>query len=250
MAYHKMADVYDLFMDDSTYDQWVKFSEVMFKRSSEKIQSIADLGCGTGEITLRLARCGYRMIGMDLSEEMLAIAQQKASQEHLPIQWIHQDLRELEGLCDLDAAISYCDVLNYITDPSDLKNVFTHVATSLKDKGLFLFDVHSLNYVEHHLINRTFADDTEEAAYIWYCIEGEERGEMFHELTFFIEHKGVYERVEEMHHQRTFSVEFYKRILTEAGFGNIGIYIDFSVHQDQTVKEGERIFFVAEKGPE
>lgn len=250
MAYQRMADVYDLFMPDKPYDLWTDFSVDMFERSPEKIQTVADLGCGTGEVTIRLAQTGYEMVGIDYSEEMLSIAQQKAGQKSLPIPWIHQDLRELEGFYGLDAAISYCDVINYITDPDELKNVFTRVAASLKDKGLFLFDVHSLDYVENHLINRTFADDTDEAAYIWYCIAGEERGEMYHELTFFIEHEGTYQRIDEMHHQRTFSVDFYKNLLIDAGFDDINVYVDFSTDDEKQIKDGERIFFIAEKRPE
>src|SRR5699024_11671411 len=91
---------------------------------------------------------GYNMIGIDYSSDMLAYAEQKAHDKKLPIHWLHQDLRELKGLSNLDAAVSYCDVINYITEDKDLEIVFQRVADSLSNGVLFLFYINSLHHVE------------------------------------------------------------------------------------------------------
>jgi len=247
MAYQQMAYLYDQLMVDAPYDEWVLLTEKIIANSGKKVKKIADLGCGTGEITTRLATKGYNLTGIDYSTDMLTYAEHKASKNNLSIQWLHQDLITLNGLSDYDIAISYCDVINYITTEADLENVFRNVAASLIDGGMFIFDVHSLYQVEHHYINQTFADVTDDASYIWFCTAGEERGEMFHDLTFFSREGQTYTRFDEFHHQKTYSIEFYKKLLHQSGFENVKIYADFSLKANHIDEKAERIFFLAEK---
>ena len=248
MAYQQMASLYDQLMTNAPYDQWLQFTKSIIEKSGKNIKTIVDLGCGTGEITIGLAKAGYNLTGVDFSSDMLTYAEQKASNEKQSIQWINQDLRELTGFTNLDVAVSYCDVINYITSENELATVFTRVAESLKVGGLFIFDVHSLQHVEHRLVNQVFTLVTDDISYIWDCSEGEEFGEMHHDLTFFAsDGHGKYDRFEEFHHQRTHSVEIYTRLLIEAGFEKPVLYSDFSLESDYLSEKSERIFFVAQK---
>lgn len=249
-AYHQMANLYDKLMDDAPYDQWVEFTREIFSQSGKNIQTIADLGCGTGQITTRLAHQGYQAAGIDNSVDMLSVARQRADQENVSIQWIHQDLQQLEGLKNLDAAVSYCDVMNYITDENALRSVFNRVVSLLKTGGLFIFDVHSVNQVEQFYVNQTFADVQDDVSYIWFCSAGEESGEMHHDLTFFVSDGKKYDRFEEYHHQKTYFIDFYKKLLTEAGFEIYGLYADFAINTDFDEGKAQRIFIIAEKQPE
>ena len=242
-----MGFLYDPFMKNAPYDEWLRFTQEIIKKSEKSIQKIADLGCGTGEITIRLAKEGYQLYGVDYSIDMLTNADQKSRDENIPIRWLHQDLRELEGLTDLDAVISYCDVMNYITSEEDLKNVFLRVAQSLKTGGLFIFDIHSLYYMTHHLMNNSFTEVTDGMAYIWECIEGDYPGEVYHELTFFISDDSKYDRIDEFHHQRTYPIEVYERLLIGAGFEKPVLYGDFSLKNGNLDENTERIFIVTEK---
>ncbi|MEC5422191.1 class I SAM-dependent methyltransferase [Virgibacillus sp. C22-A2] len=247
MAYQDMALLYDKLMAGAPYDQWIEFTHKVFEQSGKEFNAIADLGCGTGEITVKLAKAGYKMTGIDYSSEMLTYAEHKASEAKVTVQWLQQDLRDLDGLTELDAAVSYCDVINYITDEEEISSVFNRVAASLREGGLFIFDIHSLYHVEHHFINQTFADVMEDTSYIWFCMEGEQPGEMFHDLTFFSLDGDKYERFEEYHHQRTYSIKFYQRLLKDAGFNNLQVYGDFSLERNSLNEKTERIFFIAEK---
>ncbi|MFC2948415.1 class I SAM-dependent DNA methyltransferase [Virgibacillus sediminis] len=249
MAYQQMAYLYDRLMEHAPYDQWLEFTEEAFRLYGKPAKRVIDLGCGTGEITIRLAEAGYEVTGVDNSEDMLTYAEHKASHPH-SIQWICQDLRSLKGPAGYDAAVSYCDVINYITEPGELKEVFHNVSALLNEGGLFLFDVHSLNHVENDLINNTFADVLDDASYIWFCSEGENPGEMYHDLTFFAAAgDNKYERFDEYHHQRTYSVDFFTKLLAASGFGNIKVYGDFNLKMENTLENAERIFFSAEKRP-
>lgn len=247
MSYEQMANVYDQLMADAPYDKWRTFTNEIIKQFGKTVESIVDLGCGTGQITTRLAQDGYQMTGVDYSSEMLSVAEQHASNENLPIQWIHQDLRMLDGVNNLDLAVSYCDVMNYITDEDELLAVFKRVADALKPGGLFIFDIHSIYHVEHNFVNRIFADVTDDLSYIWFCSEGDEQGEMYHDLTFFVENQGTYHRFDEFHHQRTFLIDFYSQLLAAAGFEMKHLYGDFSLKNENIDEQAERIFIVAEK---
>src|SRR5690554_1513650 len=141
MAYTQMASVYDSFMAEAPYGKWLDFTKEILGRYGRPVQTIMDLGCGTGEIALKLAEEDFHVTGVDYSPDMLALAAHKAGQRNLPVRWIRQDMRELDGFDHMDLAVSYCDSINYITTEQELFNVFRRVAASLKHDGLFIFDV-------------------------------------------------------------------------------------------------------------
>lgn len=248
MVYQQMASVYDTLMENAPYDKWLTFTEMLFKRTSFPVKSVLDVGCGTGQITMRLAESGYETTGVDVSEDMLAYAQSQAAKKQLPIQWIHQNASRLEGLSSFDAAVSYCDVINYITSEQKLKNTFSGVYDSLNPDGVFIFDVHALGHVIEKLVNHTFADVTDDIAYIWFCEEGDFTGDMYHDLTFFIrDENDTFDKFSEVHYQRTFSAHTYVQLLKNAGFENCKVYADFALNSDFDEKNAERIFISAEK---
>lgn len=250
MTYHLFAAIYDQLMEHAPYDKWVLFTEKLINRKSSKGKEIVDLGCGTGEITIRLAHLGYTMTGVDMSTHMLSKASQKAFTNNVHIDWIQQDIRQLEGFTDIDIFISYCDVMNYITDKNELCEVFERIQKSLSSNGLFIFDIHSLYYAQEFLMDRTFADETEALAYIWHCQSGEKMGEMEHFLTFFqkVEENGNnYVRFDEVHHQQTYEINIYEQLLKSCGFTKIEFYSDFSFKNNILEKNSERIFIVAQK---
>src|SRR5690606_31366615 len=109
MVYKQFSSIYDELMSHAPYDKWTKFTEDIMEQYNIPVQTIVDLGCGTGELTIRLSKLGYNMIGIDQSNEMLTIAANKALEHSLNIQWLEQDIRKLSGLEDIDLIVSYCD---------------------------------------------------------------------------------------------------------------------------------------------
>ncbi|MDL4841475.1 class I SAM-dependent DNA methyltransferase [Aquibacillus rhizosphaerae] len=247
MSYTKMAFVYDVLMEDAPYEKWEQFADAMFKKFGNNITSVADLGCGTGQVTRRLAKTGYQVLGVDYSEDMLAYAQQAAAEENLLIQWFHQDLRELNGFKNLDAVVSFCDVINYITDLNELEVVFKNVNHMLNSDGLFLFDVHSMDHIENNLKEQTFAEIYDDLSYVWLCQAGESLGEVYHDLTFFVLDEEQYERFDETHHQRTYPINTYRELLKKSGFIMKGLYADFSTKETSYSSDDQRLFFVCQK---
>ncbi|WP_347549520.1 class I SAM-dependent methyltransferase [Pseudalkalibacillus hwajinpoensis] len=241
LSYERFSYVYDRLMEDAPYDEWAKL--VMNERKAGKV---LDLGCGTGECSIRLAEAGYDVTAVDLSEHMLSVAQEKAIASKLPIQFIQQDMRELETGDLYDVVTIFCDSLNYVTDREGVQSVLNRAFTHLKPGGVLLFDVHSLYKMDHLFIGQTFADNQEDVSYIWHSFAGEESGAVEHELSFFLENEdGLYERFDEIHLQRTFEIDEYITWLSYSGFTALSITADFT--EEEPFDSAERIFFKAFK---
>lgn len=237
-----MARVYDLLMEDAPYDQWVEFTKQMINHYKPATGSILDVGCGTGEITHRLHQEGYRMTGVDLSSDMLTVAQQKDPQSK--IEWINQDMTTLEGLEGYDCIISYCDVLNYLDDEQKVKNAFQKLYNALDNDGLFLFDVHSINHIQNNLSGATFAEVRDDISFIWFCDPGEKENSVIHDLTFFVRNEDSYQRFDEVHQQRGYHISDLNDWLEDAGFGLLGLFADFG---EEATETGERLMFACKK---
>lgn len=241
MNYGKFAYLYDELMIDAPYDQWVSFVLNVIKTSSGRI---LDVGCGTGNIAIPLAKKGLDVTAVDLSEEMLFVAQEKSERAGVKIQFFQQDMRELEGLGTFDTVISLCDAINYLKNETELLTTFQRVAEHLNENGLFVFDVHSIHKIDTIFTGNTFAHNGEEISYIWECFAGEEPHSVEHDLAFFVkDNEDLYERYDEFHQQRTYPLNTYKQALINAGFEILSITGDFSL--EILNEDAERWFFVA-----
>jgi SAM-dependent methyltransferase len=249
MSYEQFAYLYDELMKDAPYDKWVQFVKDMIAKyhvHGEKL-SLLDLACGTGELSIRFAQAGFAVTGVDLSEDMLAVAQAKAAETGVQIPFFQQNMAELEVLEQFDVICIFCDSLNYLATEKEVTATFYHVLQSLKQGGLFLFDVHSLYKISNIFIGQTFAQNEDDISYIWNSYSGEHPYSVEHELSFFVldEKTQKYDRFDELHLQRTFPIEQYSKWLTEAGFTLLEVSADFKDRAPDS--QSERIFFAAKK---
>ncbi|WP_343801673.1 class I SAM-dependent methyltransferase [Bacillus carboniphilus] len=246
--YINMATVYDALMADAPYDKWVDFviKHVTSIQKPHEETSLLDVGCGTGELVIRLKKHGFLVMGVDLSETMLAIARQKAEIEGLKIPLFHQDMTSLQVEEPVDIITIFCDSLNYLLSKEDVINTFKACYESLNTGGMILIDVHSPYKMEQFLMNEPFYQVGEDVTYIWNCQEGNDPLSVTHDLTFFVlnEVSGEYQRFDEWHQQRTYPIDEWNEMLSSVGFSSITLQADFTNEPDET---SERIFFCAKK---
>lgn len=246
MTYEKFAYLYDELMKDVPYDQWVAIVDEARETYGIKGNRILDLACGTGELSVRLAERGYSVTGVDLSADMLAVAQRKAETKGYKIDFYQQNMTELELMDEYDVIGIFCDSINYLELEEEVRQTFGHVYDYLKKDGLFLFDVHSIYKMQHIFLDQTFTYDQDDICYIWNCFEGEHPYSIEHELTFFVEDEaGKYDRIDENHTQRTYSIDDYEKWLDRAGFEVLEVTGDFK--NSSPGDQSERIFFLARK---
>src|SRR5689334_8476118 len=105
MSYGRFAYLYDTLMSDVPYDSWITYLD---KYLPQKNIRVLDLACGTGTITEKLLVQGYNVTGVDLSEEMLAVAAEKLSRQghHIPL--FAQNMAELDLGETFDVVTIFC----------------------------------------------------------------------------------------------------------------------------------------------
>ncbi|WP_313798209.1 class I SAM-dependent methyltransferase [Cytobacillus sp.] len=247
MTYGKFAYLYDELMKDVPYVKWVELVKVHVSKYHPNGKGLLDLACGTGELSVKFAEEGFDVTGVDLSEDMLMVAQAKAANKGINVQFYQQNMAELEGLGQFDVIGIFCDSLNYLQSEQDVKNTFSRVYKHLDDQGLFIFDVHSIHKMMQIFMNQTFALSDEEISYIWHSYQGEHPNSVEHDLSFFVlDHgSGQYERYDELHFQRTFPIDTYVNWLKDTGFEVLEVTADFEAVSPKT--QSERIFFTCRK---
>lgn len=246
-SYESFSEVYDTFMEDTPYDEWVEYIEKIWQKFSSKPKLIAELGCGTGNITGRLAQKGYDMIGIDLSDSMLAKARQKSKDNKHNILYLNQDMREFELFGTVDSIICLCDSVNYITSEEELLEVFKLANNYLDPKGLFIFDLNTIYKFENILSDNSFSQTTETSAYTWEnYYDSEERLNEYY-TNFFIldEQSGKYDRYEEYHYEKGYSIETISNLIEKSGLKLLAVYDEFTFEAPKA--DSQRIYFVAQE---
>lgn len=241
-SYKDFARVYDEFMDQTPYDEWLCNILDVFQTCHIKHEAdVLDLGCGTGKMARRLAKEGYQVTAIDNSMDMLEIA---ASEEDDHILYVLQDMVSLELPKKMDAIVSICDCMNYILEEDDLLETFIRVRKFLKEDGVFMFDMNSHYKYREVLACNTFAEDREDASFIWDNFYDEEDRINEYQLSLFIRNEqGTYNKYEELHLQKAYDQEEIINLLSRAGFASI------KVLDAETMKEAkedtQRLYYIA-----
>lgn len=269
--YGEFAYVYDEFMDNIPYEQWHEYLHGLLLKYGVENGIVVDLACGTGTMTKFLADDGYDMIGVDISYEMLEVAREKYLMQDefsedenyedentdtatvdidgtTEILFLNQDMRELDLYGTATAMVCVCDGMNYITDEEDLLKVFEKVKIFLDYGGVFIFDMKTRYFYENILGNRTIAENREDAGFIWENEFDKETDINRYLLTIYSlvdDDNDLFERSQELHHQRAYDIETVKNCLEKAGLLCIEVYEAFSQKKAKT--DSERIYFVAKR---
>ena len=234
----KVSTMYDVLAKH--YDSLVKDEDatkayVDFTTANTNGKKTLELACGSGEISLALAKVGFDMLATDISQQMLEVAKEKDEEHLVDYKWM--DMTDIDSEDTFDNVLCYCDSMNYLED-SQLSDMFHSVYAHLNEDGVFLFDMHTLDRLDE------FADEFYEAGivdgieFVWN-IQSEDTS-LYHSFIFYNE-QGVpsYEH----HVQNVFDPKQVKQLLEETGF-KVSIYTDFD---KEGIQSGEKHFFVCRK---
>lgn len=242
-AYTGFAQVYDIFMDNVPYEEWGDYLTALLRQYGIEDGLVLDMGCGTGAITRYLNEQHYDMIGIDISDEMLAIAREKSPSDIL---YLLQDMRSFELYGTVRAAVSICDSMNYILDEDDLYQVFKLVNNYLDPGGIFIFDLNTEYKYKTILGDQTIAEDREDCSFIWDNYYDEDEMVNEYDLSIFVREQGdLFRRFQETHFQRAYSLTTVKELLEKAGMEVLAIYDAFTYNRPEP--ESERVYFVAKE---
>ncbi|GMK41367.1 methyltransferase [Paenibacillus sp. CCS19] len=208
-SYRQFAAVYDRLMENMPYADWLRFARTIWSLDVEMPRSVVDLGCGTGNLSIPLAKSGFHVYAIDLSADMLTIGRGKWDEAPQragglgsgSIRWLQQDMREWELPEQVDTVISFCDCLNYLTEEEDVEAAFRATFQGLRSGGVFLFDVLPPSQLQRYAEQQPFTLDERDVAYIWTCELDPTLDEIEHSLTIFArdaqDPSGRFVRIEE-----------------------------------------------------
>ena len=140
--FQEYAGYYDDLYQDKDYRGECSFLEDIFATfGSKTITSLLDLGCGTGGHALLLAERGLEVTAVDLSEQMIGVARERAHERGLEVDIQQADIRQLELGKQFDAVISMFAVIGYQISNEDVSNTLQTARRHLDVGGIFTFDV-------------------------------------------------------------------------------------------------------------
>ncbi len=134
------SKAYDLLYREKDYDRECDFLETIFRKSGRKVQSVLDLGCGTGGHAVILGKRGYKVTGVDRSAEMIGIAEKKSKEAGVKVSYHKSPIQDLRLDRKFDAVISMFAVMSYQIDNKDLASACRVARAHLKNNGMFIFD--------------------------------------------------------------------------------------------------------------
>ena len=223
--YTDFASIYDELMSDVNYRDWASFYRSMMAAAGIHEGKVCECACGTGNITIPLQKLGFHMTGVDLSQDMLWIAAQKARKEGIGIPFVRQDMRELHLHRPMDAVLATCDGVNYLLTDEDVLAFFQSAFRALRPGGGLFFDVSTPFKLSTTLGNQLLWEDSEHITYLWQNTYSARTGVISMHLCFFVKQEdGTYRRLDEDQKQKAHSVETLTALLHQAGFTQITVY--------------------------
>ena len=240
-AYEALAASYDRLTNDVDYEATVDFYYEILKQEGLKPRTAVDLACGTGSVTAILSKKGLQVIGVDMSEEMLTVASQKAEDAW----FICQSLQQLRLPKAVDMAVCALDSLDYITNPDDCKEAIRRTYKYLNPGGIFIFDVNTPEKLRA-MDGQVFLDEDDDVYCVWRGEFDEQTNICSYGMDLFQRNGYFWERSFEEHREYAYSADQLVGYLKDAGFTHIRVYADRLFEEP---REGEqRIYIKARKG--
>lgn len=244
-AYETLAGAYDGLTRDVDYAAVCDYLETVLQSLGRKPRDLLDLACGTGSVSVLLARRGYRVLGADISEDMLTVAAQKAAElgEDAPY-FICQPMQRLRLPQPVDAVVCLLDSLNYLDEPEDCKRTFERVCRALRPNGVFIFDINTPRKLRG-LDGQVFLDENEDSYCVWRADFDEAERRCYYGIDLFRRRGALWERSFEQHCEYAYAPDELTAWLHEAGFSEVRQFGDRRLEPPQS--EEQRIYFCALK---
>ena len=244
-AYHELAFSYDRLTNDVDYDATVDFYFQILEKAHLQPRTAVDLACGTGSVALRLAKRGLQVTAVDMSWQMLMVAQQKAAEAEVYPQFVCQKLQQLHLPKGVDLAVCALDSIDYILDPDDCREAIRRVYKALNPGGCFIFDVNTPEKLRA-MDGQVFLDEDDDVYCVWRGVFDEASNICSYGMDLFQRSEEVWHRSFEEHQEYAYSAQQLVGYLKEAGFTSIAVYSDRTFAAP--VAGEQRIYLKARKG--
>ncbi len=255
-----LARHYDLLMRGVPYRMWVRYiTELLGRLDADfRFRRVLELACGTGTVALEFAQHGCDVVGVDISEDMVQVAREKAAKMGWAkkARFYPQDIAQLSLPSEppFDLAVCVFDSLNYITEPNRLAKVFVQTFLHVRGGGYFVFDLNSEYALRENLFDQDNLDedfderqgtgDEEKAIYYFWKSRYDETTRLCRVDMWFAvrDERGDWQRFKEVHWQRAYAIDEIKAMAEGAGWQWVKVLDAYSYHPPHD--ESERWYFV------
>lgn len=242
--YSKLADIYDTVMEDVDYEYWADFIDALILKHHPKPQTVLELACGTGSISLFLDELeSYDIMGTDKSPEMITKAKEKNRLMRCKVDFEVIDFLNI----DLDRAfdIAFCvfDSVNYLQNSDDVLQFLKEVESVLEPGGLLIFDFttpkNSIQAIDYLNNEEGYTDDNHR----YFRKSSYDANEQIHKNEFRIEKLGddeesVLEQYSETHLQKIYTLQQMLDIIDQTAYNIVAKYdgFDFEEADDKSLR--------------
>ena len=244
-AYHDLAASYDRLTNDVDYRATVDFYWTLLEREGMNPRTAVDLACGTGSVAVLLAEKGLQVTGVDMSEEMLCMASQKAHRLNNRPVFVLQRLEKLHLPKAVDFAVCALDSLDYIIDPAACCEAIKRVYKALNPGGCFIFDVNTPEKLRA-MDGQMFLDEDDDVYCVWRGSFDEKSNICTYWMDLFQRKGNHWHRSYEEHREYAYSAEQLMDYLKAAGFTSIEVFADRKLSPPEPGEQ--RIYLKARKG--
>jgi ubiquinone/menaquinone biosynthesis C-methylase UbiE len=239
ISFGPVAPFYDELMDAVPYRMWVAYYLLLLAHQDVKPKKMLDVCCGTGTVAEMLTEEGFKLAGFDLSEPMIREARRKAAKNKLDIRYEVMDAATFDMGEVYDAAFSFFDSLNYITDPQRLDMAIKRVAAHVKPGGSFVFDLNTAYAFEANLFDQQQLSERKPLRYKWQGDWDPVQRLISVRMKFW--YRG--EEYEETHVQRAYSDEEIRSMLDAAGFVDVRAFHSYTLNPPRY--KSDRLHYMA-----
>lgn len=240
--YSALAVGYDLVMEHVDYDVWAAYIHQLLQRHGHGVDSILELGCGTGSLALELQPRGpYRYLGTDRSPQMVRVAEIKADEAEAPLSFAVSDFTDFTVDTPVDAVLLLYDGLNYLLEKKQIRALMDNVYQALRPDGVFCFDQSTpANSVENH---DDFEDEGEADGFAYVRWSQYDSDERLHTTTFELNIRG--QQFVEHHVQRAYTLAEIRALIEDSGLEEVAVYDNFST--TPATSDSQRLHWVARR---
>lgn len=247
MSYGIFSSVYDILTENVEYERIADKICSLLTQNGINGGLLLDLGCGTGTLSLLLENRGFEVIGVDPSEDMLAVANEKKYDENSSAVFICQSGEKLDLYGTIDCAVCSLDTVNHIPSLKKIKETFKKLSLFMNMGGIFIFDMNTVYKHREILGDNTFVYDMDEVYCVWQNTFDRENLKTDIDLDFFIknEDNACYERFSESFSEYAYKTGDILKILKECGFNVLSLCDDYT--DNHVTEKTQRITVTAKK---
>jgi SAM-dependent methyltransferase len=265
------AEIYDDVMKQVPYKFWFKYLKDILSFYKCSPESIIELAAGTGNMTTKLINLPSvkNIKALDLSDAMLNKAAEKLEvimnfskigkkydyqrennnfklkdldvDKDINLDFLQADMRDYYFEGNYDLVLSFFDSLNYLRTEKDLAACFKNTADVLKNNGLFIFDMNSIERI-NTIEEKKLVLEGEDYSCFWEDIV-EKEDDLWKVRLQICPDNDKAPCYEEMHIERGYKIETIIDLLNQSGFKSVDVYRAFSL--DKGSNKSDRLYFIA-----